>query len=188
MLAESRAFAPREAAAADAIASGIPAGSIVTGDSSQITYYGMTSAVRQDEPASFLYMPAYATLGYGLPAAIGAKVASPERDVVAVLGDGALMFSVQELATAVEQRLDLAIVVVDNGGYGEIQQNQADRGIAPIGVRLHQPDWAALADAFGGHGVRVTSADGVAGAVAAAIAEPGVSLVHIPLDLFGAAA
>lgn len=184
-LAEARAFAPREMAAAEAIAEGIPAGAIVTGDSSQITYYGITSAVRQDAPASMPYMPAYATLGYGLPAAIGAKVASPELPVVSVLGDGALMFSVQELMTAVEQGLDLAVVVVDNGGYGEIEANEADRGIAPVGVRLRQPDWAALADAFGGSGRRVASRDEVAGAVADAIASPGVTLVHIPLDLFG---
>lgn len=182
----ARAFAPREMAAAEAIASGIPRSAVVAGDSSQITYYGMTSAVRQNAPASMPYMPAYATLGYGLPAAIGSKVATPEVPVVVVTGDGALMFSVQELATAVEQQLDLAVVVVDNGGYGEIEQNEADRGIDPIGVRLHQPDWALLARAFGASGTRVDDASAVPAAVAAAIAEPGVSLVHIPLQIFGA--
>jgi len=182
----ARDFAPREMAAAEAIAAGIPQGAVVSGDSSQITYYGMTSAVRQDAPASMPYMPAYATLGYGLPAAIGAKLATPAAPVLVVTGDGALMFSVQELVTAVEQRLDLAVVVVDNGGYGEIEQNEANRGIDPIGVRLHQPDWVALARAFGASGMRVDSASTVTGAVAAAIAEPGVSLVHIPLSIFGA--
>ncbi|WP_347754791.1 thiamine pyrophosphate-dependent enzyme [Agrococcus sp. ProA11] len=179
-------FAPREMVAAEAIAAGIPAGAVVAGDSSQITYYGMTSAVRQDAPASMPYMPAYATLGYGLPAAIGARIASPETPSVVVTGDGALMFSVPELATAVEQQLDIAVIVVDNGGYGEIEQNEADRGIDPIGVRLHQPDWAMLARAFGASGTRVDDASAVPAAVAAAIAEPGVSLVHIPLQIFGA--
>ncbi|GAA1422838.1 thiamine pyrophosphate-binding protein [Agrococcus citreus] len=182
----ARAFAPIEMAAAEAIAQGIPRGAVVTGDSSQITYYGMTSAVRQDAPASMPYMPAYATLGYGLPAAIGAKIATPGAPVLVVTGDGALMFSVQELATAVEQRLDLAVVVVDNGGYGEIEQNEADRGIDPIGVRLHQPDWPALARAFGASGTSVSDASAVPSAVAKAIAEPGVSLIHIPLSIFGA--
>ena len=157
----ARDFAPREMAAAEAIAAGIPQGAVVSGDSSQITYYGMTSAVRQDAPASMPYMPAYATLGYGLPAAIGAKLATPAAPVLVVTGDGALMFSVQELVTAVEQRLDLAVVVVDNGGYGEIEQNEANRGIDPIGVRLHQPDWVALARAFGASGMRVDSASTV---------------------------
>ncbi|WP_413317171.1 thiamine pyrophosphate-dependent enzyme [Agrococcus sp. 1P02AA] len=186
LVGAARAFAPLEMEAAEAIAAGVPAGAVVTGDSSQITYYGMTSAVRQDSPASMPYMPAYATLGYGLPAAIGSKLASPASPVVVVTGDGALMFSVQELATAVEQRLDIAVVVVDNGGYGEIEQNEADRGIDPIGVRLHQPDWPELARAFGASGTSVADASAVPGAVAAVIAEPGVSLLHIPLSIFGA--
>lgn len=186
LVAAAREFAPREMAAAEAIAAGIPRAAVVTGDSSQITYYGMTSAMRQNSPASMPYMPAYATLGYGLPAAIGAKIATPASPVVVVTGDGALMFSVPELATAVEQQLDIAVVVVDNGGYGEIEQNEVDRGIDPIGVRLHQPDWAMLARAFGASGTRVEDASAVSAAVAAAIAEPGVSLVHIPLNIFGA--
>ncbi|WP_446685980.1 thiamine pyrophosphate-dependent enzyme [Nocardioides kongjuensis] len=129
-------------------------------------------------------MPAYATLGYGLPAAIGAKVAAPERAVVCVAGDGALMFAIQELATAVEQGLDLVVVCVDNGGYAEIKQNEADRGIAPIGVDLHQPDWAALGRAFGGHGTRVEAATELAAAVREAITGGGVHVVHVPLAIF----
>lgn len=131
-------------------------------------------------------MPAYATLGYGLPAAIGAAIAEPGVPSVCVLGDGALMFSVQELVTAVEQGVDLTVVVVDNGGYREIRENEADRGIAPVGVDLRQPDWPLLADAFGGRGHAVTSAAAVGATVAAAIAEPGLSLVHVPLHVFEA--
>ncbi|UUT34720.1 thiamine pyrophosphate-dependent enzyme [Microbacterium elymi] len=97
-----------------------------------------------------------------------------------VIGDGALMFCVNELVTAVEQRLDLVVVCVDNGGYAEIKQNETDRGISPIGVDLVQPDWAALADAFGATGRRVTGADEVAPAIADAFAAGGVQLVHIP--------
>ncbi|MFF2388196.1 thiamine pyrophosphate-binding protein [Agromyces sp. NPDC058104] len=184
---EARSFAPVTYDAAVAIASAIPHDAIVSGDSSQITYLGMSSTVRSTRPHAFLYMAAYATLGYGLPAAIGARVAEPRRPVVSVLGDGALMFSVQEFATAVEQGLDLTVVCVDNGGYREIEQNEHDRGIEPIGVRLVQPDWAALAEAFGAHGHRTTSRDEVGDVVARAIAEPGVSLVHVPLRLFSEA-
>jgi len=99
--------------------------------------------------------------------------------VVAVVGDGALMFCVNELATAVEQRLDLTIVCVDNGGYAEIRQNEVDRGIVPVGVDLVQPDWAALADAFGATGRRVAGTADVAPAIRDAIAAGGVQLVHI---------
>jgi len=144
----------------------------------------MTSAVRQDASHSFLYTPAYATLGYGLPSAIGARVADPSTPVVCVVGDGALMFAVQEFATAVEQRLDLTVVCVDNSGYGEIRQNEIDRGIDPIGVELAQPDWAALADAFGGRGHRVVDRAEVRETIARAVANPGLDLVHIPLSVY----
>ncbi|TNM37806.1 thiamine pyrophosphate-binding protein [Nocardioides albidus] len=182
--AQAAETAPPLVALTTELVAGMPADTIVAGDSSQITYFG-TSSIAQDRPHSFLYMPAYATLGYGLPAAIGAKVAAPERPVVCVAGDGALMFAIQELATAVEQRLDLVVVCVDNGGYAEIKQNEADRGIAPIGVDLHQPDWAALGVAFGGHGTRVAAAADLAPAVRDAITAGGVHVVHVPLGIFG---
>lgn len=181
---EAREISPTLFAVASAIAEVLPPDSIVGGDSSQITYFGMSSVVRQRRPHSFLYTPAYATLGYGLPSSIGAKVASPDRPVVCVLGDGALMFAVQELVTAVEQGIDLTVVCVDNGGYAEINQNERDRGIEPVGVVLTQPDWAALADAFGGTGHRVRTASELGATVARAIARPGLNLVHVQLNLF----
>lgn len=186
---EAAEFNALTALAARAIAATLPRDAVVAGDSSQITYLGMASAVRQDEPHAFLYTPAYATLGYGLPAAIGAAVAESSRGaaarpVVCVVGDGALMFAVQEFATAVEQRLDLMVVCYDNGGYAEIQQNELDRGIPAIGVQLAQPDWAALADAFGARGWRVRSADELDGVVSRAARAGGVNLVHVPSHLF----
>lgn len=166
-------------ALAAAIAQSIPRDAVVTGDSSQISYFGMALCVQSEQPGSYLTTPTYATLGYGLPAAIGAKIATPEAPVIAVLGDGALMFSLQELITAVEQELDLVVVCVDNGGYQEIYENQVERGISPIGVKLVQPDWSALAVACGAIGRKVSAHGDVSGAIADAFAETGVSLVHI---------
>jgi 5-guanidino-2-oxopentanoate decarboxylase len=181
---EAAELAPLETRLATRIASVLPPGTIVAGDSSQITYYGMSSRVRSDEPAVFLYMAAYATLGFGLPAMIGAKIASPDHPVVGVIGDGALMFSIQELQTGIEQDLDLTVVCVDNGGYSEIKQNEADRGIPPVGVELMQPNWPALVEAFGGTGFSVTSADDLEQVLRKALATRGVTLVHLPLGLF----
>jgi acetolactate synthase-1/2/3 large subunit len=178
--AEMRETAPDTVALAEIIAAGLPDDAIVAGDSSQIVYMALGSVLRPQHPHSLLYTPTYATLGYGLPAAIGARVAQTERPVVTVIGDGALMFCVNELVTAIEQRLDVTIVCVDNGGYAEIRQNEVDRGMAPIGVDLVQPDWAALAQAFGGVGRRVDRRDDIASSIRAAIAEGGVQLVHIP--------
>ncbi|MCO1338234.1 acetolactate synthase [Kocuria polaris] len=180
----ARALSPAFAALAGQVAAAVPQDAIIGGDSSQVTYLGTASFVPQVRPHSFLYTPAYATLGYGLPASIGAKIAAPQRPVVCVIGDGALMFAVQELATAVEQRLDLVLVCVDNGGYGEIRANETDRGIAPVGVDLVQPDWAALAGAFGGRGVRISHADELAPEIEAAITGGGVRMIHAPAELF----
>ncbi|GEK79575.1 thiamine pyrophosphate-binding protein [Agrococcus baldri] len=181
---ECAALSPANTALAELIAGALPADAIVTTDSSQIGYWGLLNVLRASEPNTALYMATYATLGYGLPAALGARIASPERPVVAVVGDGALMFSLQELMTAVEQRLDVTVVVVDNGGYAEIKQNEADAGIAPVGVDLVQPDWAALADAFGGSGRRVADAAGLAEAIPAAIAAGGLQLIHVDQTRF----
>lgn len=166
------------------ICSSIPSNSVVTGDSSQITYFGMASVFKASRPSQFLYTPTYATLGYGLSAAIGAKLADPAANVISVLGDGALMFSIQEFATAAEQQLDLTVVLIDNGGYGEIKNNEEASGINPIGVDLFQPDWVALVESFGGSGHRVTDKNQLRELVAKATAESGISLVHVPIELF----
>lgn len=166
---------------AEQISSVIPSEAIVAGDSSQITYLAMTSTTRLEHPRSFLYTAAYATLGFGLPAAIGAKVGAPRRPVVCVVGDGALMFAIQEMITAAEQGLDLTLVCVDNGGYGEIRQNELDRDIQPVGVDLHQPDWPILARGMGFTAQQVGTRDDVAPMIQGAIAAGGLQFVHIPL-------
>ncbi|MGO1544060.1 MAG: thiamine pyrophosphate-binding protein [Gulosibacter sp.] len=181
---EGTEFAPDLTAVAKAVAAGVPEDVIISGDSSQICYFGTSTNIPVESAKSFLYMATYATLGYGLPAAIGAKIASPDRPVVSVLGDGALMFSVQEFATAVEQGVDIVVVVVDNGGYAEIEQNEADRGIPPVGVRLTQPDWPALTTAFGGTGRALERPEDLPSLVQQAISEGGVQLIHVPLSLF----
>jgi thiamine pyrophosphate-dependent acetolactate synthase large subunit-like protein len=157
----------------------LPPDTIVAGDSSQVTYYGTTHFFPTELPASLLYMPRSATLGYALPAAIGAKLAAPHRPVVALLGDGAFMFSVQELVTAVEERLAIAIVVVNNGGYREIKEQEAQRGIDPIGVDLHVPDLAEVARALGAAGVTARDADHAAQLAAAAVNAAGPTVIQL---------
>ncbi|RDV46005.1 thiamine pyrophosphate-binding protein [Leifsonia sp. ku-ls] len=182
--AECRQLSAVNTDLADAIVAALPADAIVATDSSQIAYWGLLNRLRVGSPNSTPYMATYATLGYGLPAAIGSRVAAPARPVFAVVGDGALMFSVQEFMTAVEQRLDLTVIVVDNGGYAEIKQNEADAGIAPVGVDLAQPDWVALAAAFGGTGHRAESASALAEAVATAGEAGGLHVIHLPQSAF----
>ncbi|MEQ6896032.1 thiamine pyrophosphate-binding protein [Microbacterium sp. KR10-403] len=170
---------PDTAALGARVVDALPDDAIVAGDSSQIVYMAVANQLQAAVPHTLLYTPTYATLGYGLPAAIGARIADPSRPVVTVIGDGALMFCVNELITAIEQRLDLTVVCVENGGYAEIKQNEVDRGIHPIGVDLVQPDWPALASAFGATGRAVDATGDVEGTVQAAISAGGVQLVHI---------
>lgn len=162
-----------------AVRRALPAGSTLVGDSSQVTYFGAAHFFDAAAPGEFLYMAGFATLGYGLPAAIGAQLADPDRAVAVLLGDGALMFSVQEIVTAVEQRLPIAIVVVDNGGYAEIKDQQARRGIAPIGVDLCTPDLPALARACGAYGVEAADAAAVTDLVRAALTADRPTLIRL---------
>ena len=185
--AESAELSAVNTALAEAIAAALPEDAIVATDSSQIAYWGLLNTLRVSAPNSTPYMATYATLGYGLPAALGARIAVPNRPAFTVVGDGALMFSMNEFITVVEQREDVTVIVVDNGGYAEIKQNELDAGIAPVGVDLAQPNWAAVADAFGGTGRKVATAGELAEAVTAAVAAGGLQLIHIDQATFDAA-
>ena len=160
------------------LASALPADTVVAGDSSQVTYYGTVHHWPFTPANRLLYPTGYATLGYGLPAAIGAKVAQPDRPVIGLFGDGAAMFSIQELVTATEQRLALPVVIVDNGGYAEIREQMLDRGIEPQAVDLHRPDLAALARAVGAHGVVARTADELGPLAAQALAADRPTVIH----------
>ncbi|WP_209323726.1 thiamine pyrophosphate-binding protein [Brevibacterium renqingii] len=178
---ECAELSPVNTAVSADIASALPADAIVATDSSQIAYGGLLNTLKVPRANSTPYMGTFATLGYGLPAALGARIGAPHRPSFVVIGDGALMFSVQELITVVEQEEEVTVIVLDNGGYGEIRANEADVGIAPIGVDLAQPDWPGLAKAFGGDGRHVTSAVELAAAVDTALTAGGLQLIHLDL-------
>ncbi|GAA4508475.1 thiamine pyrophosphate-binding protein [Brevibacterium yomogidense] len=132
---------------------------VIAGDSSRVTYDGTVHALVARTPDQLLYMPGYATLGYGIPAAIGGRLAAPDRPVACIVGDGAAMFAIQEIATAVELALPIPFVIVDNGGYEEIEHQMVERGIEPFAVRLHRPDFALLAESMGARGATVAHTD-----------------------------
>jgi len=153
---------------------------IVAGDSSQVSYYGTLSLFAAQQPHQFLYPSGYSTLGYGIPAAVGAKIAAPDRQVISLLGDGAAMFSIAEIAAAAQLKLSLPIVIVRNGGYAQIREGMLERGAVPVGVDLTEPDFAALGRAFGGSGIRLHNLDGLAGALLDALARPAPTVISIP--------
>ena len=127
--------------------------------------------------------PKSGAMGFGLPAALAAKVVHPRRTVVAVAGDGDFLMCGHELATAVQHGLNVVVLVVDNGMYGTIRMHQErERPGRVSGTALRNPDFAALARAYGAHGARVETTEEVAPALAEALASARPALLHVILD------
>jgi acetolactate synthase-1/2/3 large subunit len=125
----------------------------------------------------------FGTLGSSLPMAIGAKIAGPDRQVVTLCGDGALMFTLPELATAVQANANIVIVVCNDRGYGAMRMHQQRRFGRFIASDLATPDFAAVAEAFGARGISLRSASDVAPALQSALAERRPVLIDVPLAL-----
>lgn len=127
--------------------------------------------------------PVSGSMGYGIPAAVAAKRVMPERTVVAFAGDGDFLMTGQELATAVQYGEAVRILVIDNGTYGTIRMHQEKHYPGRVfGTDLRNPDFAALARAYGADGFTVSSDEDVKPALDAAFAARGASLVHVKLD------
>ncbi|MFI5659839.1 5-guanidino-2-oxopentanoate decarboxylase [Streptomyces sp. NPDC051684] len=153
---------------------------VVTSDSAQCCYYGALPHLTLGPRARYLHPTGFGTLGYALPAAIGAKAACPNRQVVALSGDGGLQFSIQELATAAALQQPLAVVVFDNSGYGEIRDEMKARGDAPLAVDHARVDLPALARAYGGHGATAHSPEELAKLLTTALTTPAPTLIVVP--------
>ena len=123
-------------------------------------------------------------MGYGVPAAVAAARRYPDRTVVALAGDGDFLMNGQELATAVQYGVNLLVIVVDNSAYGTIRMHQEreypDRLSA---TTLVNPDFAALARAYGGWAATVERTDDFAPALAQAIGQKGLKLLHLKTDV-----
>ena len=122
-------------------------------------------------------------MGYGLPAAVGAKRVHPERMVVSFAGDGCFLMNGQEFATAVQYDLPIIVIVIDNGMYGTIRMHQERRYPGRVSATsLRNPDFAALARAYGGHGESVLTTADFAPAFERAVASGKPSILHVKVD------
>jgi acetolactate synthase I/II/III large subunit len=127
--------------------------------------------------------PANGAMGYGVPAAIAAKLVYPARQVVSVSGDGCFMMNGQELATAAHLGIDPVFIVLDNAMYGTIRAHQEKSYPGRvIGTDLTNPDFAMLAEAYGFHAATVHRTEDFAPAFQAALAAGRAALIRIPLD------
>jgi acetolactate synthase-1/2/3 large subunit len=125
----------------------------------------------------------FGTLGYALPAAIGASIGRPGRKVVALCGDGGFLYTSQELATAVQEQADVVAIVFNDNAYGALKLYQ-DRhhGGRRIGVELRNPDFALLAQAYGAYGVKLRASADLGPALANALGRSGPAVIECPLD------
>lgn len=131
------------------------------------------------EPRSFLYPLGSGTLGYSWPAALGASLAVPGRPVLGVVGDGGFNYGLAELAPARQYGLDAKLLLVDDGGYGILREYQRDQFGETFSVDLVEPDFRAAIEAFGVPVVSVEP-DRLGEALAAALADDGPAVVHVP--------
>lgn len=125
-------------------------------------------------------------MGYGMPGALGARLARPDVPVVAMIGDGGFLMTGQEIVTAVQQNLAIVVIVCDNGAYGSIAAHQYRRGgpEALYGTVMNSPDFAALARAYGAAAWTVRETAGFAPALDAALALTGrPGLIHLETDM-----
>jgi acetolactate synthase-1/2/3 large subunit len=127
--------------------------------------------------------PTSGSMGYGLPAAVGAKRIAPNRTVVCFAGDGCFMMHGQEFATAVQYQLPIIVLVIDNGMYGTIRMHQERTYPGRLSAtQLQNPDFAAYAQAFGGHGERVETTEQFIPAFERAVASGKPAILHCLLD------
>src|SRR4029077_3536240 len=148
--------------------SALPADAIVMGDATQIVYTG-TFAMPVEMERCWYYSGNYCALGPALPLAVGAKIGAPHRPVVAVAGDGGIMFTVNELATAAEERLALPVIVWNNDALKAIVEGTEGQRIPRIGLEPRSPDFLQLAGSLGCHATRAASAEHLAKSVREAL-------------------
>lgn len=157
----------------------LPANAIVTDELSQFgfaSWYGFPIY----EPRTFITSGYQGTLGSGFPTALGAKVANPDKPVVAITGDGGFMFGVQELATAVQFNIGVVTLVFNNNAYGNVRRDQRERFDGRVVASdLVNPDFVKLAESFGVASARVTAPDQFKAAMEKALAHGGPYLISI---------
>jgi acetolactate synthase-1/2/3 large subunit len=146
-----------------------------------VAYWGhLAYPVKQ--PRAYLTSSYFATLGYAFPTALGAKIGNRQRQVVVLSGDGGFMYALPELATAVQEGLNLVALVFVDGAFGASLHDQQRRfGGRIIGTRFHNPDFASLAEGFGARGIKLSRPEELGEALRAALGESRPTVVEVPV-------
>ena len=142
------------------LADQMPDDTFYAGDICQLVYTG-AFGMNVSSPGCWSYPAGYCALGCGLPNAIGAKMSQPDRPVVCLTGDGGFMFTVQELIVASEEKLGIPIIIWENGGLKQIQDDMNSRSIPLVGVEGGNPDFIRLSESMGCDGIIAESLEHV---------------------------
>ncbi len=169
-----------QAAFARAIRAALPDDAVVVDGMTQVGYWARIGFPVY-QPRTWLTSGYQGTLGFELPVGLGAQVAAPGRRVVIIVGDGGLLFNVQELATAVQHRLPVIVVVFNDGAYGNVRRIQRQRFGRVIASELHNPDLRRLAESFGVRALGAADPDRLTAALhqAQEVEEP--VLIEVPV-------
>jgi acetolactate synthase-1/2/3 large subunit len=162
------------------IRAAVPAHGITAWDMTILAYWAAAHFPVLN-PSTFLYPLGSGTLGYAWPAALGASV-GVDAPTLAVVGDGGFLYGIQELATAKQYGLDTVVLVVDDSGYGILREYQRASFGETTAVDLVEPDYVAMAEAFGVSAERTTPEE-LGAALERAFARSGPALVHLPVFL-----
>jgi thiamine pyrophosphate-dependent acetolactate synthase large subunit-like protein len=159
----------------------IPRDGILVNDTTMMTY-AAAKHFPAYAPRTFLVPSGYLTLGFSMPAAIGAKIAQPDKVVVSIVGDGGFQFTMHELATAKQFKVGLPIVIFNDSTYTAVKMDQAMRyDRRYIAVDLENPDFLGLAAAYGIPGVRANSPEELEAAVTEAARRDGPTIIDTPI-------
>ena len=173
---------PDSAQMLEALRAVMPADAVLVNDMTMVSY-DAPKYFTLDHPRSFMFPNYFGTLGFSLPAAIGAQVACPGRTIVSISGDGGFLFTSEELATAVREQLPVIVIVSNDGLYAAIDRHQRrtfnDR---TLDMRLTNPDFVKLAESYGMPGVAVSDPDSLARETRAAADRDGPSLIVYELS------
>ncbi|MHA7971314.1 5-guanidino-2-oxopentanoate decarboxylase [Rhizobium sp. CAU 1783] len=154
-------------------------GAIIVGDSTQAVYSGNLYYEADRLHGWFNAATGYGALGYGPPAAIGASIAEPTTQIVCLVGDGGLQFSLAELGAAKDAGAQVIFLVWNNDGYQEIETYMIEQGIVPEGVKPSPPDFLKIAEAYGLPAVRLSDVDALPAALVDASRTLGPTLIEI---------
>ena len=164
-----------------ALAEALPENGIIAVDSTQ-PVYAAAHMWRGVRPNAYLPYGGFGTLGPAMPMAIGAKLGAPERPVLSLSGDGGFLFTIQELATAVDLGLPIAIVIWQNHGYGEIKDSMIRAQVPPVAVDTSARDFLKISEGFGCRTARAEALDQLPGLCAAAFAADGPTVIEVVAD------